>query len=273
MISFAMPFCVLFFNIHFKVLHFILEDGKNPSCKKKERIQTTKDLSNNQEFNNQIRDKSLYFSNNQDKTDPVQAEFASSGVAFKSVPVYPGSEKNLIFQRVVLETKEEIDFFNLIEEKNKNTASYENICTEFKESVSGVFLTYLNLKKKLLYLYKFMPSALHQFKNDLILYEEILHLKNDIQLLDYFEDFIYLKIIHPCQNKNLNLDKYEPARNEDRKILLFELQKLHPCAFALFGLLTSCPTTIYLENEYQLYDVYPNFYKKYKKREINRRIF
>ena len=166
--------------------------------------------------------------------------------------------------------KKEIEFLDLNEDQTNTSASDENICTVFKESLVNGFSTYLTLKNKFLYINKFMPSDFSKLKNELKLHQKESHPKEDIQWPDYFLNFIYIKMIYPCQSNNLNIEKYNLKNSADQNAILLELQKLHPCASSLYTLLARCPTAIFLENEDRLIHLYPNFHKNYQATRQNK---
>ena len=142
-------------------------------------------------------------------------------------------------------TNEEIEFIDINEEQPNGSNSPENICHTFKELISDSFSDYLILKKKILYIQKFMPSDFNELKRNIKLREKSFSLQQEIQWADSFLNFIYTEIIHPSQRKNLNLEQYNPTNAADRNPLLSELQKLDPCALFLSDLLACCPTALF----------------------------
>jgi hypothetical protein len=172
---------------------------------------------------------------------------------------------NLGFEDPILSyTTEEMKFFDLNKEETNNSISLEMACATFKEYLLSDFSTYLTLKKKLLYIDKFIPSDFRELKNEVKFHEKVFYPQEDIRWHDYFLNFIYNKIIFPCQRNNLNLAKYNPVRPAHRNALLRELRKLHPCALQICKLLAECPPTLFLANEDQLRRLHPNFYKDFQ---------
>ncbi|MDP3532896.1 MAG: hypothetical protein Q8S31_06365 [Alphaproteobacteria bacterium] len=216
---------------------------------------------NNAKMNNDTLDLFTY-PYEKEYLQPKSPPFAG---VFDDISHHFHDKYNLGFEDPILShTNEEINFFDLNKEETNIQISLKNTCATFKECLLSGFSNYLTLKKKLLYIHKFMPSDFRELKNEVKFHEKGFYPQEDIEWHDYFLNFIYNKIIFPCQNNNLNLEKYNPARPTHRNALLRELRKSHPCALQICNLLAECPPTLFLANEDQLRRLHPNFYKDFQ---------
>ncbi|MDP1975845.1 MAG: hypothetical protein Q8K37_07750, partial [Alphaproteobacteria bacterium] len=99
---------------------------------------------------------------------------------FDDISHHSHDKYNLGFEDPILSyTTEEMKFFDLNKEQNVSISN-ANICITFKECLLNGFSTYLSLKRKLLYIHKFMPSDFRELKNEMKFHEKVFYPQEDI---------------------------------------------------------------------------------------------